>query len=123
MGINIEFNPDLALREYSEFEKGNRKKEECVPKELIKGNTYEFLKKDLRLFWLTDSEEWNKGELPLVITYGNEKLSRPVASIKILEVTHFLLNSERFTKGKYRIIEVFDPKDKRIKFESYKRVK
>ena len=26
MGIEIEFNPDLALRSFSEFEKGNRKK-------------------------------------------------------------------------------------------------
>lgn len=39
MGIQVEFNPDLALRDYSEFEKGNRKEEECIPKNLETGNS------------------------------------------------------------------------------------
>ena len=33
MGINIEFNPDLALRTCEEYEIGQRKKEECIPKD------------------------------------------------------------------------------------------
>ena len=45
MGIEVSFNPDLALRDYSEFEKGNRREEECIPKELGAGNVYNFLKK------------------------------------------------------------------------------
>ena len=49
MGIQVEFNPDLALRDYSEFEKGNRKEEECVPKVLEVGKEYDFLKKGQKL--------------------------------------------------------------------------
>jgi len=123
MGIKTEFNPDLALRDYSEFEKGNRKEPECVPKNLEAGKVYEFLKKGQRIYWLNDTAFWNYGEMPLCKTEGNEKLSRPVASIKMLEVTHFLLNGEPFTKGKYKVIEVFNPDDKTIHFESLKRVK
>jgi hypothetical protein len=122
MGIQIEFNPDLALRDYSEFIDGNKRLEECIPNELETGKTYEFLKKGQRLFWLTDDKEWNKGELPLMITKGNQKLSRPIASIKIIEVTHFLLNHEPYTKGKYKIIELFDIDNPKINFEAYKRI-
>jgi hypothetical protein len=123
MGIEVEFNPDLALRDYREFEQGLRKEDECIPKILETGKVYSFLKKGLRIFWLTDDEEWSKGEIPLMITKGNQKLSRPIASIKMLEVTHFLLNKATYTKGKYRVIEVFDPNDDKVKFESYKRIK
>ncbi|MBT4135514.1 hypothetical protein HOD75_03470 [archaeon] len=119
MGIQIEFNPDLALREYGT---PDREESECLPKTLIKGETYNFLKKGQRIFWLTDNEYWNKGEMPLVITKGNQILSKPIASIKIIEVTHFLFEREPYTKGKYKVIEVFDPYDKEIKFESYKRI-
>jgi len=123
MGIQVEFNPDLALRDYSEFEKGNRKEEECVPKNLEKDKIYNFLKKGQRLYWLSDDPFWSGGELPLCKTEGNAKLSRPIASIKILEVTHFLKDGEPYTKGKYKVIDVFDPKDPKINFEALKRVK
>jgi hypothetical protein len=43
MGIQIEFNPDLALRNIDEYKNGRRKIEECVPKNLVKGQIYEFL--------------------------------------------------------------------------------
>ena len=123
MGIEVEFNPDLALRDYSEFTNGNRKKEECIPERLEIGKIYEFLKKGQRLFWLTDNEEWNMGEMPLMITEGNQKLSRPVAGIKILEVTHFLIDGKVNTKGKYKIIEIFDTNNSKINFESYRRIR
>jgi hypothetical protein len=123
MGIKIEFDPDLALRDYPEFEKGNRKEEECIPKSLEKNKTYSFLKKGLRTYWLSDDPEWSQGEIPLCKTTGDEKLSRPIASVKIIEVTHFLLNSEPYTKGIYKIVEIFDENDKTIKFESLKRIK
>jgi len=123
MGIQVEFNPDLALRDYSEFEKGNRKQEECIPKDLEAGKVYDFLKKGQRLYWLSENPFWSNGEMPLCKTEGNEKLSRPIASIKMIEVTHFLDNEEIFTKGKYKVIEVFDPEDKTIHFESGMRVK
>jgi hypothetical protein len=122
MGIQVEFNPDLALRDYKEFLKGARKEEECIPERLISGKIYSFLKKGYRLYWLSDSEFWSRGEMPLCKTEGNENLSRPVASIKMLELTHFLLGGEVYTKGKYQVINVFDEKDPTIHFEGMKRV-
>jgi len=113
MGIKIEFNPDLALRDISEFKKGNRKIEECIPESLVAGQVYPFLKTDQRNYWL-------HGEIPLLETKGNEVLSRPKASIVILEATHFVENKTVYTKGKYKVIEVF--KDDGIYFESYDRV-
>ncbi len=87
MGIVVEFNPDLALRTIAEFKAGNRKEEECIPDPLEVSQTYSFLKKDQRIYWL-------HGELPLVETRGNQKLSRPKASVVILEATHFLDSGE-----------------------------
>jgi len=120
MGINVEFNPDLALRDYSEFEKGNRKEAECIPKNLEKDKVYDFLKKGQRLFYFSDSPFWSHGEMPLCKTKGDENLSRPIASIKMIEVTHFLENGEVYTKGKYKVIDVFD--DEKIHFEGCKRI-
>lgn len=114
MGIQVEFNPDLALRNYSEYEKGNRKIEECIPKKLEKGKIYFFLKNGQRNYWL-------HGEIPLIETKGNEQLSRPKSSIIIIEATHFLIGNEMFTKGKYRVVDVFN--EEKIHFESYARIK
>ena len=116
MGINVEFNPDLALRNISEYKTGKRKKEECIPESLEEGIIYEFLKKSQRNYWLD-------GEVPLLETKGNEILSRPIASIMILEATHFKENNEIYTKGKYKVIDVFNPEDSRVHFESYARRK
>ncbi|MBW2963614.1 hypothetical protein KY306_02465 [Candidatus Woesearchaeota archaeon] len=116
MGIQVEFNPDLALRDYSEFEKGNRKEEECIPRILEKDKTYNFLKKDHRNFWLM-------GELALLITKGEGNLSRPIASIKIIEATHFLIDNKPYTKGLYKIIDIFDINNPKINFEWMERVK
>jgi hypothetical protein len=113
MGIKVEFNPDLALRDIAEYKKGNRKIEECIPKNLEAGKIYEFLKKDQRNYWM-------HGEIPLIETRGGEKLSRPRASIRILEATHFVKDGEMWTRGKYEVIEVFE--DKEIKFEGLWRV-
>lgn len=112
MGIVIEFNPDLALRDIKEYKAGQRKKEECLPENLETGTTYPFLKKGQRNYWLF-------GEIPLIETKGNQILSRPIASIQIVEATHFLQNNEIYTKGKYKVIEVF--KDKSIRFECFDR--
>lgn len=113
MGIRVEFNPDLALRA---FGTNGRKLEECVPQELKKNNVYDFLKKGQRNYYLFS-------EVPLVITEGDGKLSRPVASIMILEATHFLEDKEVYTKGKYLVKEVFDLNDSTIHFEGMERVK
>ena len=100
MGIKIEFNPDLALRDISEFKSGKRKIEECVPENIEIGKIYNFLKKDQRNYWLD-------GELPLLQTNGNQNLSAPIASIIILEATHFKEGGQTYTRGKYKVTEVF----------------
>ncbi len=114
MGIQVEFNPDLALRNIRHFESGERKEEECIPSPLEAGKTYSFLKKDQRLYWL-------HGEIPLLRTKGDEKLSRPIASIVIKWAQHFLNDGVVYTKGEYEVIEVF--KDDGIYFEGYARAK
>lgn len=114
MGIITEFNPDLALRNIIEFKKGNREKEECISENLEVGKIYSFLKSGQRHYWL-------HGEIPLLETKGEGKLSRPKASIIILEVTHFLEKEEVYTKGKYKVIEVF--KDNKIHFEGFNKIR
>lgn len=101
MGIKVEFNPDLALRNISEFKGGNRKSEECIPNPLEEGQTYNFLKEGQRLYWL-------HGEVPLLETKGMENLSQPKASIIILEVTHTKEGEKIYTKGRYKVVKVLD---------------
>ncbi len=120
MGIKVEFNPDLALRDIAEFKAGRRKIEECVPENMEVGMVYDFLKSGQRFYYLSDSELWGNGQIPFMRTSGDEKLSRPIASIKILEATHFLDNGECYTKGKYRVIHIFDENDPTIHFEACK---
>ena len=113
MGIQVEFNPDLALRNILEFEAGNRRVEECIPENLEAGKAYEFLKSGQRNYWFG-------GELPLLETKGNAELSRPKASIIILEATHFNQDGKIWTKGRYKVVELFS--DNKIHFESYKKI-
>lgn len=110
MGIKVEFNPDLALRNISEFKNGNRKIEECIPEDIKAEKNYPFLKNGQRNYWLY-------GQIPLIETKGNEILSRPKASIIILETTHFIDKDTIYTKGIYKVIEVF--KDDKIHFECF----
>lgn len=113
MGIVVEFNPDLALRNIKEHKSGKRKIEECIPDNLKIGKVYPFLKKDQRNYWLF-------GEIPLIGTKGNQVLSRPIASIQIVEATHFLEKNQMMTKGKYKVIKVFE--DDKIYFECFDKV-
>lgn len=112
MGIVVEFNPDLALRNIDEYNAGRRKIEECLPEKIKVGEIYDFLKSGQRNYWLD-------GEVPLLETKGNQQLSRPIASIMILEAVHFKENDVIWTKGRYQIVEVF--KGDKIEFESYAR--
>jgi len=116
MGIQVEFNPDLCLRDIKEFKEDRRKEEECIPENLEAGKVYDFLKKGQRNFWLL-------GEIPLRETKGDGILGKPIASVIILEVVHFLENGEMFTKGRYKIVDVFDPNDKTPKFDGLDRIK
>ncbi len=113
MGIKVEYNPELALRDVSELQKGNRKIEECIPENIEAGKVYSFLKKGQRNYWL-------HGEIPLIETKGNEVLSRPKAGIIILEAAHFIQDGEVWTRGKYKVVEVF--MDDKVHFESFDRV-
>lgn len=109
----MEFNPDLALRNIAEFKNGGRKREECVPEKLEKDETYPFLKKGQRNYWL-------QGEIPLVETKGNQQLSKPVASVIIREATHFMQEGETHTKGIFKVTEVFN--DGKIHFDGFAKV-
>ncbi len=115
MRIQTEYNPDLALRNYGEFEKGNKKIEECIPEKLEVDQIYNFLKKGQRNYWI-------EGEIPLLETKGNQQLSKPLVSIIILEATHFLLNKEPWTKGKYKVIEIYDKNDNKIHFNGFAKI-
>lgn len=114
MGIQVEYNPDLALRNISFFTEGKRKLEECVPEQLESGKEYDFLKRGQRNYWLL-------GQIPLLETDGNANLSRPLAAIEILEACHFLLNGEVWTRGTFLVKEVFDLNDPTRHFEGFER--
>ncbi|HLC32086.1 MAG TPA: hypothetical protein VJK51_05450 [Candidatus Nanoarchaeia archaeon] len=109
MGIQIEFNPDLALRAYNTE---GREADECLPQKLEKSHIYPFLKEGQRVYWFG-------GEILLVETTGNQQLSRPLAAIRIPEATHFTNHTEVYTKGKYVVTEVYDTTDPKIHFEGW----
>ncbi len=109
MGIQTEYNPDLALRAH---DTPDREEAECLPFLLTPKEAHKFLKKEQRNYWL-------EGEIPLVETDGS-RLSRPLASIRIIEATHFLIDNQVWTKGLYEILEVYD--DEKIHFEGFQKV-
>jgi len=113
MGIQVEFNPDLALRA---FGTAGRLEEECIPENLGVGENYRFLKRGKR-------EYWQEGEIPLRITRGNQQLSRPIASITIIEYTRFIMDGKIATRGIYRVHEVYDPNNPTIHFEGMEKIK
>ena len=112
MGIQVEFNPDLALRA---FGTPNRLEEECLPEKLIAGNVHRFQKDGQRVYFLED-------EIPLLETKGNQHLSRPLASITIREATHLRVSGKVYTTGLYEIKEVYDAKNPEIHFEGMKKI-
>ena len=89
---------------------------ECIPENLKTGQVHEFLKKGQRNYWI-------QGEIPLVETKGDENPSKPIASVIILEATHFILDGEPYTKGKYSVTGVFNPKDSKIHFNGFSKIK
>jgi len=109
MGIQIEFNPDLALRNRSHLQLG-RSLEECLPEMLLEGEVHPFRKEGQRCYSLLEP-------IPLLETQGNQQLSRPLAAITILEATHFLRDGRVYTRGTYRIDKVLDPASSKVYFE------
>jgi hypothetical protein len=114
MGIQVEFNPDLALRNYQQYTIKCRDADECIPEELVSGQTYSFKKRGQRIYRL-------QGEIPLVETMGNQHLSRPLASIQILEATHCVEKGEVWTRGRYLVVETF--KDEAAHFDGFARIR
>jgi hypothetical protein len=112
MGIAVEFNPDLCLRLFGT--KG-RDFKECLPEKIVVGEIYNFLKKGQRNYWM-------EGEFPLRETKGNSVLSRPLASVKLLEVAHFLKDGEVWTCGRYKIMEAYDPSDDKVHFDGLAKI-
>lgn len=118
MWIQVEFNPDLALRDIKFFKNWEREIEECIPEKLEEWKIYNFLKSWQRNYYLLDDEP-----VPLIKTEGNQKLSRPYAWIRILESTHFNKWWEVWTKGKYKVLNIFDIDNPKIHFEWFLSVK
>jgi hypothetical protein len=109
----IEVNPALILRDSDEAQKGSRKSEECIPEVLEVGQIYSFLKKEQRIYWLD-------GEVPLIMKSQDGMLSRPLASIQIIESTHFVDNGRIYTRGLFKVTEIFQDQD--IHFEGLAKV-
>lgn len=85
---------------------------------LVAGDIHEFLKKGQRNYYLLHDEP-----VPLIRTGGNQTLSRPYAAIRILEATHFNLDGEVWTRGKYQVLSVYDVLNPTIHFEGFQSVK
>jgi hypothetical protein len=119
MGIQVEFNPDLALRNISEYKSERRTLEECIPESLQVGRAYAFLKKGQRVYWFD-------GEMPLCETTGDGNLSRPLASIVMIEAGHKIRpyqgKEQIVTHGLYLVKEVYDRNDPTIHFEGWNKV-
>lgn len=61
--------------------------------------------------------------IPLRETKGNEVLSMPLASIKIISYCCQLdAEKKAFTQGTYRVEKVFDVNDDTIHFEGFERI-
>jgi len=102
MGINVEFTPDLCLRSIEESRNGSRGIEECLPENIREGESYPYLKKGQRHFFL-------QYEMPLRETKGGGVLSRPLAAVMIREATHFMTEGEIWTRGTYAVSKVIEP--------------
>jgi len=99
MGIQVEFNPDLALRNILAYKNGKRQEAECIPTNIVQDETYLFLKEGQRNYWLL-------GAIPLVETQGDGRLSDPVAMVQILEATHVVEDGGVVTKGTYKVLRL-----------------
>ncbi len=107
MGTVTEHSLGLALRDYGTKD---RRPEECLPQTLTPGTVNEFLKEGQRGYDVGQ-------EMPLRRAKGEQSVSRPLASVSILESTPFEMDGKTWTKGKYKVREVYDPSDPTVYFE------
>ncbi|MFA4999473.1 MAG: hypothetical protein WC519_01970 [Parcubacteria group bacterium] len=113
MSIIAEYCPDLCLRNITVFKEGKREENECLPESLEEGKEYFFLKKGQKHYWLM-------GEIPLRETKGSGILSKPKASVIILNATHFVHEGEIWTRGCYKAIKII-PEGK-VYFDGYEKI-
>lgn len=100
--IEIEVNKDLALRAHGTSGRGIQ---ECLPKSLKVGRAHSFLKEGMRNYQIQERTSLKE-------TKGSEQLSEPLAEVRIMEYTHFLLDKKPHTRGIYVIEEIYDGKSK-----------
>jgi hypothetical protein len=123
MGIQAEYCPELVLANIKEFKEGRREKDECIPPDLWSGQIHNFLKDGQRHYWLDghcpliERLEEDKSKLDKKSTAVSWGYSKPRASIQIIEVTHFLKGDKVWSRGKYKVIEIFT--DDKIYFEGF----
>ena len=108
MGIQVEFNPDLALRDISHHREGKRSLEECLPKLLREGATHHFKKKGQRNYYFLE---------PVPLLETKEINDYPPSSRRYYSGSNSLLKRIMYTKGRYRIEKVFDPASLEVYFE------
>jgi hypothetical protein len=94
MGIKVEFNPDLCLRE---FGTEGRDLAECVPPVMTTGTFFQFLKEGQRCFWF-------EGPVDLRITKGNGNFGDPIAQVRIINASHHIRDGKVWTEGLARIL-------------------
>jgi hypothetical protein len=112
MGLEIEFNTLLVLRNMSEFHEGTRKKEECIPSDLEKEVSYSFLKSGQRIYPLMK-------EMALLET-RNGNLSDPVAKIILTEINHMVYEEKLYTRGTYQVVNIIDDLSRRSWWNCFK---
>lgn len=100
MGIQVEYNDVLALREWGDEE---RAEVETIPPDLKEGDTYDYRKNGYRILPLMKA-------IPLVQTKGGQKFEKVVALVCIQNITVEAdpMGDRIFTFGQYRVIKILD---------------
>lgn len=100
MGIKVEYNDVLALREWGDPE---RAEVETIPLELKEGETYDYQKNDYRIFPL-------KKPIPLVQTKGGQNFEKVVALVSIQNITVEAdpMGDRIITFGQYRVVRILN---------------
>lgn len=100
MGISVEYNDVLALRESGDTERTER---ETIPVNIQEGVVYTYQKDGYRIFPIGKV-------IPLVVTQGRQQFTRVAALVVIGRVSVDLdpCDSQSVSCGWYRVIKVLD---------------